>query len=76
MNISQWKIGDSTFFSLKVDDRLLLPESVSANGINNMSPPWSLSTSSQTSTDLQTATNTNLQLTLRFPDLIESNPSL
>ena len=24
MNILQWKIGDRTFFSLKVDDRLLL----------------------------------------------------
>ena len=24
MNISQWKIGDRTFFSLEVDDRLLL----------------------------------------------------
>ena len=25
MNISQWKNGDRTFFSLEVDDRLLLP---------------------------------------------------
>ena len=25
MNISQWKIGDRTFFSLEVDNRLLLP---------------------------------------------------
>ena len=24
MNISRWKIGDRTFFSLEVDDRLLL----------------------------------------------------
>ena len=24
MNISQWKIGDRTFLSLEVDDRLLL----------------------------------------------------
>ena len=24
MNILQWKIGDRTFFSLEVDDRLLL----------------------------------------------------
>ena len=27
MNISQWKNGDRTFFSLEVDDRLLLPVS-------------------------------------------------
>ena len=26
MNISQWKNGDGTFFSLEVDDRLLLIE--------------------------------------------------
>ena len=28
MNISQWKNGDRTFFSLEVDDRLLLLNSV------------------------------------------------
>ena len=28
MNISQWKNGDRTFFSLEVDDRLLLLSSV------------------------------------------------
>ena len=28
MNISQWKNGDRTFFSLEVDDRLLLFEAV------------------------------------------------
>ena len=28
MNISQWSIGDRTFFSLEVDDRLLLIETL------------------------------------------------
>ena len=31
MNISQWKIGDRTFFSLEVDDRLLLVVSAGAD---------------------------------------------
>ena len=46
MNISQWKIGDRTFFSLEVDDRLLLmftccwsPESRSSAGVLVLGPP-------------------------------------
>ena len=39
MNISQWKIGDRTFFSLEVDDRLLLVGSqpiYSGHGVRNV----------------------------------------
>ena len=36
MNISQWKIGDRTFFSLEVDDRLLLVNIRTAQIYRNM----------------------------------------
>ena len=35
MNISQWKVGDRTFFSLEVDDRLLLTHNNTALHLDN-----------------------------------------
>ena len=39
MNISQWKNGDRTFFSLEVDDRLLLVAAVSPPSTGHINTP-------------------------------------